>query len=236
VKPESPRLLEVARALEAPGGSRLGGILTHAGSSYNSRNEDDLRAWARRERSLMLTAAGRLRDASHPCAVVSVGSTPTALFGESFEGVTEVRAGVYFTFDLVMAGLALCSTDDIAMSVLGSVIGHQAEKGHLITDTGWMSLSRDRGTADQAVDQGYGMVCDVAGRPIEDLVVADANQEHGIVARRGGGALDVKRFPVGTLLRVLPNHACATGGQHAQYLVVEGGATVVAEWPRVSGW
>jgi D-serine deaminase-like pyridoxal phosphate-dependent protein len=122
------------------------------------------------------------------------------------------------------------------MSVLGSVIGHQAEKGHLITDTGWMSLSRDRGTADQAVDQGYGMVCDVAGRPIEDLVVADANQEHGIVARRGGGALDVKRFPVGTLLRVLPNHACATGGQHAQYLVVEGGATVVAEWPRVSGW
>ena len=195
-----------------------------------------MRAWARRERAGMLTAAGRLRDAGFPCPVVSVGSTPTALFGETFEGITEVRAGVYFFFDLVMAGLGLCSTDDIAISVLGSVIGHQAEKGQLITDTGWMSLSRDRGTADQAVDQGYGLVCDLAGRPIDDLVVVDCNQEHGIVARRGGGALDTARFPVGTMLRVFPNHACATGAQHDRYLVVAGGDLVVAEWPRVGGW
>ncbi len=236
VQPESARLLEVARALGAGSGTLLGGVLTHAGSSYSSRTPDEIRAWAHRERSGMLTAAGRLREAGFPCPVVSVGSTPTALFGETFEGITEVRAGVYFFFDLVMAGLGLCSTDDIAISVLGSVIGHQTEKGQLITDTGWMSLSRDRGTADQAVDQGYGLVCDVAGRPIDDLVVVDANQEHGSVARRGGGALDTKRFPVGTMLRVFPNHACATGGQHDRYLVVAGGEEVVAEWPRVNGW
>jgi D-serine deaminase-like pyridoxal phosphate-dependent protein len=41
---------------------------------------------------------------------------------------------------------------------------------------------------------------------------------------------------VGTLLRVLPNHACATGGQHDRYLVVAGGDEVTAEWPRVGGW
>jgi D-serine deaminase-like pyridoxal phosphate-dependent protein len=237
VPPDSARLLEVAGALGAEDGSLLDGILTHAGSSYGSRTPDEIRAWARREREGMLTAAGRLRAAGFPCPTVSLGSTPTALFGESFEGITEVRAGVYFFFDLVQVGLGVCALDDVAISVLGSVIGHQPDKGQLITDTGWTSLSRDRGTAEQAVDQGYGVVCDLEGRPIEDLVVVDTNQEHGIVARRGGGPIgDLGRFPVGTLLRVLPNHACATAGQHASYLVVEGGETVVAEWPRVSGW
>jgi D-serine deaminase-like pyridoxal phosphate-dependent protein len=236
VPPESPMLLEVARALDAPGGSLLRGVMTHAGNSYTSRSHDEIRAWARRERSGILTAAERLRQAGFACPAVSVGSTPTALFGESFEGIDEVRPGVYFFFDLVMAGLGVCSTEEIALSVLGSVIGHQAEKGWLITDTGWTALSRDRGTAAQTVDQGYGVVCDLAGEPVEDLVVLDTNQEHGMVARRGGGKVDVGRFPVGTLLRVLPNHACATASQHDRYRVVEGAEAIVAEWRRLSGW
>ncbi|HVQ30030.1 MAG TPA: DSD1 family PLP-dependent enzyme, partial [Vicinamibacteria bacterium] len=74
------------------------------------------------------------------------------------------------------------------------------------------------------------------GLPIEDLVVADANQEHGIVSRRGGGPLDVTRFPVGTKFRILPNHACATGAQHSLYHVLDGDERIVGEWPRVSGW
>jgi D-serine deaminase-like pyridoxal phosphate-dependent protein len=236
VPPESPLVFEVARGLETPGGSLLDGVLTHAGSSYNSRSEADLRAWAAREREGITTAARRLREGGFPCPVVSAGSTPTALFGDTFEGITEVRAGVYLTMDLVMVGLGVCAMEDVAMSVLGSVIGHQADKGQLITDTGWMALSRDRGTASQAVDQGYGAICDLHGNPIEDLVIVDANQEHGIVARRGGEPLDVTRFPVGTPLRVFPNHACATGGQHLRYQVIDGGPEVVAEWPRLQGW
>jgi D-serine deaminase-like pyridoxal phosphate-dependent protein len=237
VPPESMALLEVARSLDLPGGgSLLGGILTHAGNSYTSRSHDEIRAWARRERSSMLAAARRLREAGFSCLVVSVGSTPTVLFGESFEGIDEVRPGVFFFFDLVMVGLGVCTHDEIAISVLGSVIGHQVEKGWLVTDTGWMALSRDRGTAGQALDQGYGVVCDLEGRPLEDLVVVDTNQEHGIVARRGGGTLDANRYPVGTLVRVLPNHACATGSQHDRYLVVDGGQEIVAAWPRLRGF
>ena len=66
-------------------------------------------------------------------------------------------------------------------------------------------------------------------------MVADANQEHGIIARRGGGAIDFARFPVGTLLRVLPNHACATAAQHNEYHVIRAGAPVTT-WERFSGW
>jgi D-serine deaminase-like pyridoxal phosphate-dependent protein len=167
--------------------------------------------------------------------VVSVGSTPTATFAESFRGVSEVRTGVYVFHDLVMAGLGVCALDDIALSVLGSVIGHQRDKGWVITDAGWMSLSRDRGTSQQRVDQGYGVVCAADGVPIEDLIVIEANQEHGIVARRGGGPLDFARFPIGSHLRVLPNHACATAAQHGEYRVLRNN-TLSGSWERFSGW
>jgi len=43
-------------------------------------------------------------------------------------------------FDLFMAGLGVCQLDDIALSVLTSVIGHQPEKGWIITDAGWMAM------------------------------------------------------------------------------------------------
>lgn len=236
VRPDDPVLLEIGRRLATPAGSLLAGVMTHAGGSYNSTTTAAIAEWAERERSLTVAAAEKLRSAGLSADTVSVGSTPTALFGRSFEGLTEVRAGVYLFFDLVMVGLGVCRTEEIAISVLASVIGHQAARGSLITDGGWMALSSDRGTAKQAVDQGYGQVCDVRGQPIEDLVVIDANQEHGIVARRSGGPLDVARFPVGTHLRILPNHACATGAQHARYHVVEGDERIVAEWPRIGGW
>ena len=50
-------------------------------------------------------AATTLRAAGLSCPVVSVGSTPTAHFATALDGVTEVRAGVYVFFDLVMAGV-----------------------------------------------------------------------------------------------------------------------------------
>jgi D-serine deaminase-like pyridoxal phosphate-dependent protein len=139
-------------------------------------------------------------------------------------------------FDLVMAGLNVCTFDDIAVSVMTTVIGHQPEKNWIITDAGWMAMSRDRGTASQKVDQGYGVVCNLDGAPLEDLIVTSTNQEHGIIGRRNGGMLDVTQYPVGTLLRVLPNHACATAAQHDRYHVVEGDVRVEAVWPRFSGW
>lgn len=238
VRPDSQVLLDLGRVLAASPGVALRGVMTHAGDSYNCRSAVELQRMAERERRGAVDAAVRLRAAGLPAPVVSVGSTPTALFAQGLDGVTEVRAGVYMFQDLVMAGLGVCSIDDIALSVLVTVIGHQAERGWLITDGGWMALSRDRGTGSQAVDQGYGLVRDVEGRALaDDLIVKSANQEHGILARRDGGTLDVGRYPVGSLLRVLPNHACATAAQHDAYRVVERGRREILDtWPRIHAW
>ncbi len=231
VAPASPLLREVGAVL----GTSLQGVMTHAGESYSCTTVDGIQDMARREREAVVQSASALRADGHACPVVSVGSTPTATFATSFEGVTEVRTGVYMFHDLVMAGLGVCAISDIAISVLGTVIGHQAERHWIITDAGWMALSRDRGTARQKIDQGYGLVCDERGIPLEDFIVVDANQEHGIVARRDGGPIDLKRFPVGSLLRILPNHACATAAQHAQYHVLRDNGAVDT-WERFNGW
>ena len=241
VKLEAPGLLDIAATL-AQGGQIVDGVMTHAGSSYNCVSTVAIAAMAEQERAAAVHCAERLRAAGHLAPTVSVGSTPTASFAQSLAGVSEVRAGVFMFFDLVMAGLDVCKRDDIALSVLTTVIGHQPDKGWIITDAGWMALSRDRGTAKQTIDQGYGVVCDQHGQEIDGLLMIDANQEHGIVARRDHlamnklGAPDLARYPIGTLLRILPNHACATGAQHDRYHVVEGGDTVRATWARMSGW
>ncbi|MEP7330246.1 MAG: alanine racemase, partial [Betaproteobacteria bacterium] len=136
---ESLLLVEIGQRLQE-GGAELLGVMSHAGSSYECSTAEELQRVAEQERARSVRAAERLRAAGLPCTVVSVGSTPTALGATQLQGVTEVRAGVYVFFDLVMAGTSVCSVDEIALSVLTTVIGHQPERGWIIVDAGWMAL------------------------------------------------------------------------------------------------
>lgn len=232
---DADRLLAIGRALVQ--GGELRGVLTHAGASYGARTEQALVDAASQERRAVVRAAQILRDAGLPCPVVSLGSTPTAHFATDLSGVTEVRAGVFVFFDLVMMGIGVCKVDDIALSVLATVIGHQREKGWVLVDAGWMAMSQDRGTSKQPVSQGYGLVCDSSGKPYADIILADANQEHGIVTVRPCSGATLPDLKIGDRVRILPNHACATGAQHAGYKVVRGASDIVeASWPRFGGW
>jgi len=144
---------------------------------------------------------------------------------------------VHVFFDLVMAGLGVCTLDDIALSVLTTVIGHQADRGWVLIDAGWMAMSQDRGTQGQEIDQGYGVVCDINGNVMEELIVVRANQEHGVIARRPGSKRSMPLLPVGTQLRILPNHACATAAQHSSYQVLPTDPdAALLHWPRFGGW
>ena len=234
--PEDPALLEIAKILRE-GGVELRGVLTHAGESYSARGGVGLPEAAEGERAAAVAAAEALRRGGHAAPVVSVGSTPTAHFAGNLDGVTEVRAGVFMFFDLVMLGIGVCAVGDIALSVLATVIGQRPEKGWILIDAGWMALSRDRGTQRHPIDQGYGLVCDIDGTPWPNLIVDDASQEHGIIKVRPGSTAALPDLPIGSRVRILPNHACATGAQHEAYRVVESGSrTVSATWPRMRGW
>lgn len=234
LKPDDPLLTELGTRL-SEGGAQLRGVLTHHGGSYAGRDEEALAAFAEEERLAAVTAATALRAAGLPCPVVSVGSTPTATFARNLAGVTEVRAGVFATGDLVMAEVGAVSRADIALSVLATVTGAQRERGRIFTNAGWTALSPDPGTR----RNGYGLVTDVHGNVIPWLMVSQVSQEHGVLTLHpdapAGTALP--DLPYGSRVRIHTNHACATTAMHDQYLVVDGASGQILElWPIFRGW
>ena len=232
VGPDDPQLIEIGRSL----GDSLAGVMTHAGASYDCRTLAEFEAMAEQERALTVRAAERLRAARLNCEIVSIGSTPTLHYARSLGGITEVRAGVYAFGDLVQAELGTCAMDDIAIAVLASVIGHNRQHGRVLIDAGFLALSRDRGTAGMQVDWGYGAVCDaLTGEVMQDVTVSSTNQEHGIVTARSG-EIDFGRFPIGSRVKILPNHACATAAAYDRYFVTDGGEAILDVWDRVNGW
>ena len=232
VAPDDPLLIEIGRRLDR----RLAGVMTHCGASYDCRTHAEFAAIAEQERALTVRAAERLRGAGLACPIVSVGSTPSIHYATDLTGVSEARVGVYVFGDLVQTNLGTCATDDIAVSVLASVIGHNRPHGRVLIDAGFLALSRDRGMTGGPADYGYGAVCDPAtGQIFEDVWLSSTNQEHGIVTARVG-EIDFDRFPIGSRVRILPNHACATAAGYDRYHVVDGGAEVRRVWKRVNGW
>ncbi len=222
VDPLGQHLLEIGAVL----GTMLAGVMTHAGGSYTARSHDELTVFSARERSAVVTAAERLRQEGLDCPGVSVGSTPTMASVNDLAEVTEARPGVYMFMDLFQAGLGVCTIDDIAISVLATVIGHRSDGA--IIDAGALALSLDRTTSLQEIDRGFGLVCDLDCVPLEDLVVDRVTQEHGVIA----GA---RHLPLGSKVRILPNHACITAAAHDHYQVVEA-SEVVDRWNRITGW
>lgn len=231
IAPEDPVLLEIAGRL----GGCLAGVLTHAGHSYVGRSEAEMAAIAEAERLAAVTAADRLRAAGFGCPIVSVGSSPTALYAATLEGVTETRPGVYMFGDLFQCQIGTLPGDALALTVLTSVIGRRLAERRIVVDAGAMALSKDRSTEAVPQDFGFGLALDTHGRRSYGLsLVRRANQEHGVIDL--DPAISASGFRIGDKLRIAPNHACLTAAAHDRYFVVDGDDTVAEIWPRVNGW
>jgi D-serine deaminase-like pyridoxal phosphate-dependent protein len=235
VLPDSPDLLEIAGALTAAEKTEFAGVLTHAGHSYACRTEDDMAAVAEEERAAAVGAAERIAEAGIPCPTVSTGSTPCVMFARDVTGVTEVRPGVYMFGDLFQAGLGTRTIGEIAISVLATVMAHGRDHNQVYIDAGGLAMSKDRATAALDDDCGFGLVCDWAtAEPIPGLLVASVHQEHGQVT--GEGPVPFDDLPVGSKVRVLPNHVCMTAAAYDGYNVIDGSTEVIATWGRCNGW
>jgi D-serine deaminase-like pyridoxal phosphate-dependent protein len=235
VNPDGEQLLAIAQRIAREMRFSLAGVLTHAGHSYHAADVAARRKIATAERDAAVRAAQRLRGAGFACPTVSIGSTPTALTDIPLDGVTEIRPGVYVFFDLAQAQLGVCTIEDIAVSVLATVIGHHREAGHLLIDAGALALSKDVSASEFAQDMGYGLVCNLQGDVIPGMVVADVHQEHGFL-RSSRGVLPFEHFPIGARLRILPNHACMTVAPYSEYHVIQPGQVTLQVWDKATGW
>lgn len=224
VGPEDEALMAIGRTLASSDRVALAGVLTHAGHAYGVRGAVALQAVAEEERAAAVRAAERLRAGGLPCPAVSVGSTPTATHARHLEGVTELRAGVYVFQDLFQLGLGTCSREDLALTVLASVVGRRPDAAWV--DAGALALSQDHGL------EGYGEVVGLELEPLAGSPRVDVlNQVHGRVVAR---VPPLAGLEVGARVRILPNHACHAAAMFDRYYVLEEGR-VVAEWPRLRG-
>jgi D-serine deaminase-like pyridoxal phosphate-dependent protein len=234
VDPEDEESVALALRLARSEHIDFRGILTHAGHSYHGRSPEEIRAVAETERRVMADFAEKLAGAGAPPPEISVGSTPTISLGESLEGVTEARPGNYIFYDRFQAAVGSCGLESAAFSVLTTVLSQYPERNEILIDAGGLALSRDEGPTHLDPDCGYGAVFSADGRRhLASLLIRSISQEHGKI--RGTSPVDYRAFPVGTKLRIVPNHSCLSAALFERYHVFRGDA-LVQEWKPVRGW
>jgi D-serine deaminase-like pyridoxal phosphate-dependent protein len=157
------------------------------------------------------------------------------MHSRDFTGITEMRPGVYVFNDLDQEYIGACGAGDIALSVLASVIGHYPHRNQLLVDAGALALSKDISAQEFQPKVGYGTIADP---PAVGMAVIECSQEHGFVA--ADDPLPYGNLPVGSRVRILPNHACITAAAYDRYYVVDsdldGGKSVVDIYDRINGW
>jgi D-serine deaminase-like pyridoxal phosphate-dependent protein len=212
----------VARLVQRHSYATFAGVFTFAGHAYDAQSSEELRSIAGDERAAVRETAAELAARGVEAPALSVGTTPTARQLEAADGVTEIRPGNYVFYDATQVSLGLVSVDRCALSVLATVVA-RPDPRRLILDCGSKALAAERLTT---LAPGLGLV---AGH--DDLVVRRLFEEHAIVE-----ASEPSKISVGTRLRVIPNHACASVNLHERMLITEDGE-VADEWRIAArGW
>jgi D-serine deaminase-like pyridoxal phosphate-dependent protein len=183
---------EVGAKIASLPGLELLGIMTHAGHAHDVTTQPDIEAVARQESRAMQQARERLEALKIPVPVVSAGSTITAPYLSADDGITEIRPGTYVFNDLRTLELYACTPDQIAATILATVVS--VNEDQIVLDTGSKTLTM---TATQ--QHGFGKM---KNRPRSSFI--RLSEEHGVVA------LDPEEagLRVGDRVEVLPIHIC----------------------------
>jgi D-serine deaminase-like pyridoxal phosphate-dependent protein len=194
-------------------GVELCGIMGFSGQSYAAASTEEVAAIAEDEGAQMHAVARELRAAGFEADEISVGSTPTSVYAGLMGGVSEVRPGTYVFSDRTMVALGTARVEDCALTVLTTVVSRPTP-ARVILDVGTKGL-----TSDMSPLPGHGFAPD---HP--ELQLIALTEEHGIAQVPEGYDL-----PIGTRIRVVPNHACGTANMFDQMHIIRG-EQVIDRW------
>ncbi len=205
LKPDAEELSSMAHAIAKTPKLEFRGLLSHAGQCYAANGRKEVRKIAESERRQLLMAQDRIEQSGLQVPELSVGSTPTVLAAENFEGLSEIRPGNYVFCDLTAVRLGVATLAEVALSVVTSVVS--MNETYAIIDAGSKVLSSDLGPHGSSGVRGFGKAVPLEleidnGASSSALSVERLSEEHGFV-RHGG--VDIR---VGDRLRVVPNHSC----------------------------
>jgi D-serine deaminase-like pyridoxal phosphate-dependent protein len=197
--------IELARKIAASPGLAFAGFLFYPPDKSSAASQ-----------SFVDAALAGVRAAGLDARVVSSGGTPNLAQAGALAGVTEHRAGTYVFNDRMMMAQGVAALADCAMHVHATIVSRAGnERG--ILDAGSKTLTPDTGGG---LD-GFGLI-----REYPQARIAGFSEEHGM--------LDLSRCndrpPVGTLVRIVPNHVCVAVNMVDRMIAVRGGE-IVGELP-----
>ena len=187
-----PAVPELAGQVSKSAGLEFAGILTHAGHAHDAVGQLGIEQVARHEAAVMGDVRADLEQAGYEVRVVSAGSSLTARYLTAADGITEIRPGTYIYNDLRTLACWSCTAEEIAVSMLATVVSTGDGGARVTVDAGSKTL-----TATTEPVYGYGHLL---GRP--DATVTRLSEEHGVLTAAG------TPLAVGDLVRILPVHVC----------------------------
>jgi len=210
------------------------GIYSHSGHAYSGNTEEETINVAKEEVVIMNELVQAIETAGDRLpSVISIGSTPACTHLPSDLGrVNEIHPGNYVFYDTQQSDLKSCEPRDIACYVIARITGHYPLNETMTIDCGALGLSKDRGSTHLALpDRGYGILKD---HP--DLFIASVSQEAGVVRSSKRKGIEYDKFPIGSIIRILPNHSCLTSACYSQYFIVDGHESIVDVWKNCREW
>ena len=220
----STAIEEYALRIAGTRGLIFAGLLSHAGHAYAAGTPEEIQSIAEEERSLLLRIRTRLENTGIAVDRLSVGSTPTALAGTSFAGLTELRPGNYVFLDGTQVRLGVCTVEDVSLCVVATVISRNDR--YYIVDAGSKTLSSDLGAHGTAAATTYGTAYTQSafGSEMHAMPVVRLSEEHGFLHRNN------VHCSIGDKVYILPNHACPVANLAARLYVADGGE-ITDVWP-----
>jgi len=204
LRKENPEIIKIAQSIKEQTYLEFAGILSHAGHSYAAEIRDEVREIADKEKSDMIDIKNILNQVGIDVPEISVGSTPTILATDNFNGITEIRPGNYVFMDNTPLRLGLISEDRIALKVLATVVSKNDE--YYIVDAGSKVLSSDTGAHGKGSNIGFGQASPLekSDKQNDFLTICRLSEEHGFLKRNKAISLSL-----GQKVLISPNHSCA---------------------------
>ncbi len=199
--------------VERLGGVELAGITTHRQLAYAEVGDRTPAEAGRDEGDRLVALAELLRARGHAIREVAAGGSTSGRGVAAAPGVTELRAGTYVFNDLMQLASGTAQEDDLALTVLCSVVS-TSRPGGATVDGGAKTFTSERGPID-----GFARALD------RDIVLDRLGEEHGL-ATLGGG----ERVTLGERIRFVPTHCCTTVNLADEVVGIRG-ETVETVWP-----
>ena len=194
----------LAEKIAAAPGLRFGGVMTYPAIGGAAEVE-----------AFLARTMALLSEKGIDCPVRSSGGSPDLFAAHLVPSATEHRAGTYVYNDRSMVRAGHCSSDDLAMHVLATVVSRPAPD-RAVLDCGSKALTSDLlGFSDFGAIDGF-----------EGARIVSLSEEHAVVdLSQCSSALP----EIGTMVRVVPNHTCVVTNLFDRMVFHRGGIVTRVE-------